>query len=261
MRTGGDYLGEMHARGRIDDATAEAVLAGRAAAPELATLTGMLAACRRVADRPVRPRGELAARLASGGFGGDGADHPRTARVDDGGRHRGRPRGADTRRCRRMHMRLAVAAGGLAVAATGVGSAGFAGVLPDAAQDRFETVVESVTPYTFPRQSDEADRGTGDRSPETPGNAEDAEDGAEFGEQVREDARDGGVDGDEISERARELKDPPRPTTPPTQVPAVPGEPADPPVPDEGVAPGAPPGAGQPPSSRPSEESPHSTGR
>lgn len=258
MRTGGDYLGEMHARGRIDDATAEAVLAGRAAAPELATLTGMLAACRRVADRPVRPRGELAARLASGGFGGDGADHPRTARVDDGGRHRGRLRGADTRRCRRMHMRLAVAAGGLAVAATGVGSAGFAGVLPDAAQDRFETVVESVTPYTFPRQSDEADRGTEDRNPETPGNAED---GAEFGEQVREDARDGGVDGDEISDRARQLRDPPRPTTPPTQVPAVPGKPADLPVPDEGVAPGAPPGAGQPPSSRPSEESPHSTGR
>lgn len=106
----------------------------------------------------------------------------------------------------------AKALAGIAVATAGVGTAGFADALPDPAQARFEHVVESVTPITFPDQANQ---------------------NSEFGEEVSEDARDGGVDGEEISEKAREQGEARRPTELPTAGPERPGPPADPGKPTE----------------------------
>jgi hypothetical protein len=106
----------------------------------------------------------------------------------------------------------AKASAGLAVALASIGTAGAAGVLPDPAQNRFDSVVESVT---------------GDQ----PTPAGPASENAEFGQQVSEDARDGGVDGAEISEQARQLGDQHRPDQAP--VPAEPGQPTDLPTPDD----------------------------
>jgi hypothetical protein len=112
----------------------------------------------------------------------------------------------------------AKASAGIAVALASIGTAGAAGVLPDAAQDRFDTVVESVNSTEDPRPADE---------------------NAEFGQRVSEDAQDGGVDGGEISEQARQQGDAHRPEQLPTPAagqPAEPGRPAELPTPTDGPA-------------------------
>lgn len=201
----------MPVRNQIDDATAEALLAGRPVPPALDPLTAVLAVYRRIAEQPVRPRGELATQLAAGGF-------PRTAAPS-------RPASGKRRRRRMAAEVLAVvgaklagmslagkALAGVALATAGMGTAGFAGTLPEPAQERFERVVESVTPIRFPDQADQR---------------------SEFGEEVSEDARDGGVDGEEISERARQQGKQRRPADLPTAVPEQPGPPGDPGQPSE----------------------------
>jgi hypothetical protein len=229
---GGDYLPEMQIRSQIDDATAEALFAGQPVPPALEPLIAALAAYRRAADRPVRPSRELAAALATGEFAAT-AVPCRPVVWDRDGRGR-RPAAGRRRRPSRMPAVevVAVAAAklaglslaakalaGVAIATVGVGTAGFAGALPGPAQERFDTVVESVTPISFP-----------DRASEN----------AEFGEEVSEDARDGGVDGTEISEKARQLGDQHAPVELPAVVPGTAGQPAQPGPPSDLPTPGLP---------------------
>lgn len=130
-------------------------------------------------------------------------------------------------------------AGGIAVATASITTAGAAGALPEPAQERFDSVVETIT---------------GDRQAPGGGGT------GEFGERVSEDARDAedpGVDGDEISGEAGQSGDgavpdgvpvpdqagkptglpipdglPTAPVNPPTVVPGHPG--ADLPIPRPG---------------------------
>lgn len=162
----------------LDDASVEAVLRGGAVAPELEPLAGFVRAIRTAAAQPVHPNRELADRLASGVFATDPPD--RRTKV-----------GMTLSRLAAMSLRTRVAAG-CAVALTGLTGVTAAGALPDAAQHRVETMIESVTPIDFP-------------------------DHAEFGQEVAQDARDGGADGQQISEQAREQG----------RQPAVPGGQAD----------------------------------
>jgi hypothetical protein len=149
----------------LDDASVEAVLRGGTVAPDLVPLVDIVSAIRAAATQPVRPSGELAERMASGVFG---TDQPRSRSKA----------GTMSSKLAAMSLRAKVAAG-CAVALTGLTGVTAAGALPDAAQERVETMIESVTPIDF------VDR-------------------AEFGQEVADDAQDGGVDGQEISERAKE---------------------------------------------------------
>jgi hypothetical protein len=149
----------------LDDASVEAVLRGDIVAPELEPLAGFVSAIRTAAALPVRPSRELADRMASGVFVTERPD--RRMKV-----------GMTLSKLAAMSVRTKVAAG-CAVALTGLTGVTAAGALPDAAQQRVETMIESVTPIDFP-------------------------DRAEFGQEVAEDATDGGVDGQQISEQARE---------------------------------------------------------
>ena len=176
----------------IDDATAEALLAGRLDGDPLAAA---IHAYREAARRPLpAPSAELTALMVTGG--------PATLGLPGRAANRTRPRRAPaTARRTWSRIRTAVvaglavvaaklaslslpakAAGGLALALASLTTAGVTGVLPDPAQERFDTVVESVT---------------GDEDPPP------AEQNPQFGERVSEDARDGGVDGEETSEDAR----------------------------------------------------------
>jgi hypothetical protein len=119
---------------------------------------------------------------------------------------------------------------GLVATMTGLTGVTAAGALPDAAQARVESAIESITPIDFP---------------DHPG----------FGQDVAEDAQDGGVDGPEISDDARELGRQPegpgyqgkadeyRPVDPPAVPPTTPGAPADHPEPGDhpGTDPAGPP--------------------
>ncbi|HEX6577306.1 MAG TPA: hypothetical protein VF082_02985 [Jiangellaceae bacterium] len=148
----------------LDDTAVEAVLCGGAVAPELEPLASFVGTIRTTATRPVRPSRELADRMASGAFV---TGRTRRTRV-----RRSSPKVVA------MSLRAKVAIGSVA-ALTGLTGVTAAGALPDAAQQRVETMIEFVTPIEF------VDR-------------------AEFGHEVADDAQDGGVDGQEISERARE---------------------------------------------------------
>lgn len=213
MRPPDDYVSEMIALHQIDDATAEALLAGRTVTDELAPLAEVVRAYRRMADQPVRPSTELARQMATGLFTGSAEQYqPAT----------GAGRGRRRRPSRTVARTVWVAVlGGAAAAVAGVGTAGFAGVLPDPAQERFETVVETVTPFEFPQQADENAEFGDACEPDQP----------ICGEEVSEDAKDGGVDGGEISERAREQGDERRPVDLPTVVPGGPGKPSNLPTP------------------------------
>lgn len=232
----GDYRGEMSTPDQVDDATAEALLAGRVVGDELGPLVWAVHALRGAAQRPTPPpRGELATLMAAGVLGSAVTRHRPAAR---GAAHRGLV-AATTRKWRRMRMAAisalatvaaklaglstaAKATAGLTIALASVGTAGATGVLPDPAQDRFDTVVESVT----------GDRAPGDLAPDRV--PEPANENAEFGERVSEDAKDGGVDGEQISEEARQLGEQRRPELPdpipgagkPSQLPT----PRDPPI-------------------------------
>jgi hypothetical protein len=148
----------------LDDAAVEAVLRGAAVAPELEPLASFVDSIRTAATRPVRPSRELADRMASGVFVTARARRTRVRRSSS--------------KVAAMSLRTKVAAG-CAAALTGLTGVAAAGALPDAAQERVETMIESVTPIEFP-------------------------DRAGFGQEVADDAQDGGVDGQQISERARE---------------------------------------------------------
>lgn len=230
----GDYVSEMPMICQIDDDTADALLAGRPVPASLEPLTVVMTAFRQVASQPVWPNRTLAARMAVGDFAGvaavpgpDPATNGTPGRAGIAHRRGGLAAPGKRRRRRRMPgvAGLAAAAAkvagmsvaakalaGVALAATGMSAAGLAGALPDPAQERFETVVETVTPFTFPEQ---------------------ASDQSEFGERVSEDAKDGGVDGAEISEEARQQGDQQRPDDLPAEVPTQPGQPTDLPTPDE----------------------------
>jgi hypothetical protein len=149
----------------LDDASVEAVLRGDIVAPELEPLASFVSAVRTAAVQPVRPSRELADRMALGVFVTERPDRRMKA-------------GMTLSKLAAMSVRTKVAAG-CAVALTGLTGVTAAGALPDAAQQRVETMIESVTPIDFP-------------------------DRAEFGQEVAEDAKDGGVDGQQISEQARE---------------------------------------------------------
>jgi hypothetical protein len=200
----------------LDDTAVEAVLHGGAVASELEPLASFVGSIRTVATRPVRPSRELADRMASGVF--------LTGRV-----RRTRVRRSSSK-VGAMSLRAKVVIGS-AAALTGLTGVTAAGALPDAAQQRVETMIEFVTPIEF------ADR-------------------VEFGHEVADDAQDGGVDGLEISERARELGQPSadlgnqgqadehRPDVPPTDLP-TPATVPDRPGPDDhpGTGSGGPPDA------------------
>lgn len=195
-----------------DDATLEAILRGVRTPPgaqDLTALSEAVEAIRRSADEAVPPTAELARRIALGDFAGVAPSPlPRGHTV----------RARLGRRVAAMSLRTrAVVA--LAAIFTGFTGVAAAGALPDAAQQRVESVVETVTPISF-------------------------DDPQEFGEDVAEDARDGGVDGQEVSEDAQELGGKPddpgeghEPELPglPTTVPTTPGEhrPDDPGQPDD----------------------------
>jgi len=149
----------------LDDVSVEAVLRGGTVAPELEPLAGFVRVIRTAAAQPVRPSRELADRMASGVFVTDRPDRRANA-------------GTTLSKLAAMSLRAKVATG-CAAALTGLTGVTAAGALPEVAQERAETIIESVTPIDFP-------------------------DRAEFGHEVAEDAQDGGVDGQQISEQAKE---------------------------------------------------------
>ena len=237
---GGDYSREMTAPNQIDDATAEALLTGRPVPPALEPLAAMMAGYRQaVLDQPVPPSPELAEWLVEGGPPRTAAPARPVVSHDNGRGHRV-PAGTRRRRSRMPAVEVlaggaaklagmsaaAKALAGIAVATAGIGTAGLTGTLPDPAQERFETVVETVSPVKLGEPA--------------------SDDHADFGERVSEDAKDGGVDGGEISEEARQQGERNRPTDLPRQVPADPGKPSGLPTPDQTGQPGppeSPPGA------------------
>lgn len=260
MTPSGDYVHEMPTLHEIDDDTAEAILAGRSVPPELA---GFMQTLRKSASRPVEPSAELAAHMATGRF-------PKARGAHRSSAHRPQGRGTGTAASAwlrtgvrafvavprtlvavpkallavprtyataRRGVKLVVAAAVVAVPVVGLGGIGFAGALPEPVQERFEGVVESVTPYEFPTRGDGS---------------------SGFGERVSEDAKDGGVNGPEVSEEARDrgresksddaksgIPGPPDdlptdPAGPPDDVPANPPGPPDdlpidPPGPPDGL--------------------------
>lgn len=172
MTSRNDYLDEMFpGRRPIDDATAEDLFAGRTVPSDLEPLATVVRALREVAQQPVPPSAELAARIVAG---------TAVARPPGRARAPGRlPRiawrtvAAVPAAVRRASLAAKLAAAGVVVAALGVGSAGFAGSLPDPVQDRFETVVESVVPDRLPWQVREPapappDSGPADHRPAVP---------------------------------------------------------------------------------------------
>ena len=224
MRGAGDGRTDMTRTSVPDDATVEAILrrtwipSGGEDPPELTALSVAVEAIRRSADEAVPPTAELARRIALGDFAGFAPSplaHGRTVRARIG------------ERVAAMSMRTRAAAV-LAAIFTSFTGVAVAGALPDAAQQRVESVIETVTPISF-------------------------DDSAEFGQDVAEDAQDGGVDGQEISEDAQDLGNKPadpghepghEPVLPelPTTVPTTPGEhrPDQPGEPGQGDDQGAP---------------------
>ncbi|TDE01486.1 hypothetical protein [Jiangella asiatica] len=126
----------------LDDATIEALIAGRAVAPELEPLAGLVRGIRAASSRPVQPSRALAVRIASGDF--DGVE----------------PAPAPQRPARRLRTWLAAssprarAVAGAAVLFTGLTAATAAGAMPEGAQARMQTLIESVTPISFERDAE-----------------------------------------------------------------------------------------------------------
>jgi hypothetical protein len=258
-----DYPGEMPAILRIDDLTAEELLAGRPVAPELESLATMLRALQEVAEQPAPPSAELAARMAAGDFPlvATGTQHSAAGRFE---------RLAVRQRLRRVFgtgdntvVRVVgrLAAAGVAVSVLGVGTAGFAGSLPSPVQNRFEHVVESVTPYRFEPPAGgyrDEPRPSGPTTPagipgELPGGAVPG-DGQPGDAGVGDDA--GGIDPGEVGEDARDFGIPDGRQPGPGQQPGPPvgpgdeqpGPPGPPREPDPPAGPGEPggPGGGAP---------------
>lgn len=244
---------EMTASHRLDDATIDALIAGRPVPAELDGMAAFVTSVRTMADQPVEPSARLAAMMASGVFPPD-RELPAAAASDRSDPAQQGARSSRRRRTRMATRRAMVAfatrlagLGALAktvtvatVAVAAVGTAGAAGALPDAAQDTFDKVVNNEAPAEHPDN---------------------------FGGEVSEDARDGGVDGGEISEKAKENGNRPDDPGKPTGVPKGPPEhannpphPTHPVHPTRGsrptdVPPGPPEHANNPPLPRPTPTS------
>lgn len=222
MTSTDDYPGEMPLLRQVDEATAERILAGRAASAELESVATVMRALREVSSQPVRPSDTLREQMAAGVFTGGPVYSYRPATGGLVRRTARRVRIVVVAKIARMRLVTKLAAAGLAAAVLSASTAGFAGSLPEPVQDRFETVVESVTPYHFPEKT-----GGGRVGPTEDPQGVDPEDGgtdrpSESGGEVSEDANDGGVEGPEVSEDARE-EDRGRPTDLPTPAQDAPG--------------------------------------
>lgn len=141
MSRSSDVPAEMTHPG-LDDATAERLLRGRPVPgrPELDEAAALVARVRRLADAPPAPGPQLAALLREG-F--DPAQLPAAAAEVPDLRVRRRRRLAAVAG---MSLGLKVLAG-TGVAMAGVGTAGTAGLLPDAVSDRVAAVVRGATPF------------------------------------------------------------------------------------------------------------------
>lgn len=243
-----DYDSEMGFPDTIDDATAEAVLAGHDVADELEPLRRLVVAYRDAARWPVPPRGELAVRMATGAFAppprrrAGSVDHP--VRPHRAARPRRRTRAASTTGLAAAAAKLAglsgaaKAAAGIAVAAASLATAGIAtaaatGSLPEPVQDGFDRVVDVVT---------------GDPPAAPTGHGEEADsaglNGGEVGgesKQPGDQHRDGGGPTPDQPGRPSDLPAPDQPPTPDTG-PAAPAERPSPVPSDPGpAAPSTPP--------------------
>ena len=165
MSTTDDHNSEMNAHGLLDDATAEAILAGRPVPdPALGPVAGLVAEMRSLAGEPAPlPSAELAAILAGGPVGAQ-SEHtaaetdvcpPPAVRIGRARRGRSGPKPLS------RLLRNAAAAGlaarvalGTGVAAASMTGAAAAGVLPGPVQDAVADVVKTVTPFEFPRHTD-----------------------------------------------------------------------------------------------------------
>ena len=194
----------------VDDPLAEALLTGAVVPPELVPLSAVVRALREEALRPVPPSPALAVLMVTGAAGG-GRSRPLRSRPLRSLSAPARRPVAVRVRVARIRLVAGMAAAGVAVAVVGVATGGFAGILPEQAQDRFENVVESVTPYEFRHERSGPVR-TGPDSDRQPGDLPDGGAGGRPGngdhgpDLGRADA-DGpgrGVDGREVSERARQ---------------------------------------------------------
>lgn len=160
-----DYPGDMSAVGQIDDATAERLLAGRQVTAELEPIAAVVRALREVSAEPVRPSAELGRQMAAGEFSGTPVYSYQPPPGPGLARRARRVVVAAVTTPGRLRLPARLAAAGAAVALVGAGTAGFAGTLPDPVQNRFESVVESVSPYEFPAKAADPDR-RGDRVPQ-----------------------------------------------------------------------------------------------
>src|SRR5690606_38891158 len=134
----------------------ESLLAGGEVRSDLEPVAAFLRALRVTARRRVAPSPQLAAQMAGGRY-----VRPGTLAHWVGGRLAGaRPTARTTTR-----LVAWASVGGLVAAMLGTATAGFAGALPEPAQQRFESVVETVTGYTFPEVS--GGSGAPDHRPDT----------------------------------------------------------------------------------------------
>jgi hypothetical protein len=194
----------------IDDATVEALLTGRRAAPAEPQLTALTAALRDAGTRPPQPSPRLAAMLATGVFTENG-DLPATAASNVHAPASARQvAGLPKWRRRKMAFEgvfgtllakfaalgfAAKAAAVTTVAVASVGAVGAAGELPAPLQHPFDRTVHAVVPGAA--GDEPAPEPSGSRSPEPRPSK------SNFGSMVSQDAKDGGVDGRQISQEAK----------------------------------------------------------
>lgn len=164
MSTPDDYLQDMGMHSALDDATAEALLAGRPVFDdELVPVAALLSEVRfSASEAPPAPSLTLAAVLAGEPVGATALDRARPV-------HRTAPAfrpvlvkrpGAPRPNPLSRLLRNVAAAGfaakiamGAGVAAASVTGAAAAGVLPDSVQDAIAGAVRAVTPFEFPSQA------------------------------------------------------------------------------------------------------------
>jgi hypothetical protein len=247
----GDDRSEMHPHRRIDDDTAERLLAGLPVDGDCRAVVAVVRACRRLGERPVAPRGELVTWLAAGvpprctagGAGGaaDRTDRRGLATVVTTTQQRprvalGRVLATVAAKVAGLSVAVKVALGAT-IAAASISTAGMAGVLPDAWQVRFDAVVETVIP-TSAGPDDEPGSGQ-------VGGSDDDTDADGTGEIL---------DADQVGERERQRAESPHPQDHPAPTPPahLPTPPVDESIPPEGSdTPPANPPQPTPPASRP----------
>lgn len=225
----------------LDDAAIQALLTGKApAAPELAPLAGAVREIRAAGTRPVAASEELAARMASGDFTGV-QPAPAPNAQPAGGRLRAWLAGSSPR---------ARAVAGAAVLFTGLTAATAAGALPDGAQARVESLIESVTPISFDHEPGPAVVDIGD---ELPSRGESDRDAAEQTENDRPGSTTPPGKPDTPPGKPEDPGNPVKPERPETPVtPENPGKPETPPgKPDDPGNPDTPPDKPEAPPGKP----------